>query len=175
MLYYDPTFTLDTTSHLRVDGFYQIRQIFGTYTTNGKDYHTSEPTYGYLQFFKDGFCKVGWWNGFFQSPSEIKTEIENKAAFGFWGIYKIHGDTLLLEYLYDPSSPGVKPFEHRNTLAGLIHTNEIVVITHAGIKYSFPQIEKDSSTSSCIGKFVKLPTTYNESDNYLKKDIDKYR
>src|SRR5690242_1426058 len=63
MLYYDTAFSLDSTSKLRLDGYYEIREIFGTYTTNDKDYYPNNPTYGYLQFFSDGFCKVGWWNG----------------------------------------------------------------------------------------------------------------
>lgn len=60
MLFYDPHFKFDTTSKLRLDGYYQIRQIFGSYTTNDKDYYLHDPTYGYIQFFNDGFCKVGW-------------------------------------------------------------------------------------------------------------------
>jgi len=174
MLYYNKAFTLDTTSNLRLDGYYQIRQIFGSYTTNGKD-HPNDPTYGYLQFFNDGFCKVGWWNGFFESPKEIKNEVQKNNAFGFWGIYKVNADTLYVEYLYNPSSPGVTPFEERNTLVGLIKENEIIVKRHANIKFSYPEVEKDSLTSSCIGRFVNIHTDYEKMDNYLKKDTTYYK
>ena len=175
MLYYDQAFTFDTTSKLRLDGYYQIRQIFGSYTTNDKDYYPNDPTFGYLHFFHDGFCKVGWWNGFFESPTEIKNEIANYKAFGFWGIYKLNGDTLQIEYLYNPASPGVNPFEARNTLTALIKTNEIIVTIHDNIKYSFPEVEKDSLTSSCIGKFINVQTEYNKLDNYLKRNILNYQ
>lgn len=65
MVYYKPDFTFDTNSRLKLNGYYQVREIFGSFTTNGKDYQTNKPTFGYLQFFPDGFCKVGWWNVFF--------------------------------------------------------------------------------------------------------------
>ena len=175
MLYYDQAFTFDTTSKLRLDGYYQIRQIFGSHTTNDKDYYPNDPTFGYLQFFPDGFCKVGWWNGFFESPTEIKNEIANNKAFGFWGIYKLKGDTLQLEYLYNPASAGVHSFQTRNTLTALIKTNEIFVTIHDNIKYSFPEVEKDLLTSSCTGKFMNVQTQYNKLDNYLKRNIHNYQ
>ncbi len=175
MLYYDPDFKFDTACKVRLDGYYQVIQIFGSYTTNGKDYYPNNPTYGYMQFFNDGFCKVGWWNGFFQSPTEIRNQMASNKAFGFWGIYKIVKDTLFVEYLYNPASPGVQHSEHRNTLSALIDTNEICVTLHDHIKYSYPEVKKDSLTSSCIGKFIKIQTTYNEADNYLKKEINTYQ
>jgi len=175
MLYYNPDFKFDTTSKLRLDGFYQIREMFGTYTTNGKDYYPNNPTYGYIQLFKDGFCKVGWWNGFFQSPTEIQEQIAKNKAFGFWGIYKTLKDTLLIEYLYNPVSPGREYSERRNFLSALIDINEIIVTTHDRVKYSYPDLKKDSLTSSCVGKFVKMTTSYVDSDNYLKKEIGNYR
>jgi hypothetical protein len=175
LLYFDNAFSLDSSSQLRLDGYYLVRQIFGTFTTNGKDYRPHDPTYGYLQFFNDGFCKVGWWNGFFNSPSEIENHMLKNDAFGFWGIYKVHSDTLELEYLYNPSSPGVPPFEERNTLVGLIKQNEIIITEHANIKYSFPKVPKDSLSSSCIGTFVSVPTDYLKMDNYLKKDTSYYK
>lgn len=175
LLYYNPLFKLDTISKLRFDGYYQIRQVFGSYTTNDKDYYPNAPTYGYIQFFNDGFCKVGWWNGFFQSPEEIRNQIAENKAFGFWGIYKINKDTLLLEYLYNPASPGVQYSEHRNTLTALIDNEQIAVTTHDHTKYSYPDNKEALATSSCIGTFVKLKTPYNSSDNYLKSEIGKYQ
>jgi len=175
MFYYDKAFALDSTSKLRLDGYYLVRQIFGRYTTNGKDYSPHDPTYGYLQFFSDGFCKVGWWNGFFESPTEIKNEVQKNNAFGFWGIYKVNADTLYVEYLYNPSSPGVAPFEERNTLVGLIKKNELIVKQHANIKFSYPEVEKDSLTSSCIGTFINVHTDYDKMDNYLKKNTSYYK
>lgn len=112
---------------------------------------------------------------FFSSPEKIKKEIADNSAFGFWGLYKTKGDTLYVEYLYNPSSPGVAPFEHRNTLTGLLKDNEIIVTEHASIKYSFPANVKDSLTSSCIGKFVNSPVQYNQKENYLKSGIYKYQ
>lgn len=175
MLFYNPDFRFDTTSRLRIDGYYQIREIFGSYTTNDKDYYPNDPTYGYIQLFSDGFCKVGWWNGFFQSPAEIKSQIVANNAFGFWGIYKISKDTLLIEYLQNPASPGLQYSEQRNLLSALILSDEIIVTTHDRIKYSYPEVKKDSLTSSCIGKFISVTNTYKESDNYLKKEISNYR
>lgn len=175
MLYYNPHFKVDSTSKLLLDGYYQIRQVFGSYTTNDKDYYPNNPTYGYIQFFNDGFCKVGWWNGFFQSPEEIRSQIAENKAFGFWGIYKTNKDTLLLEYLYNPASPGVQYSEHRNTLTALIDNGQIVVTTHDNTKYSYPDNKEALATSSCIGTFVNLKTPYNSSDNYLKKEIGKYQ
>src|SRR6266542_921290 len=173
MLYYNEAFMFDATSSLKVDGYYQVRQIFGSYTTNSKDFQTHEPTFGYLQFFPDGFCKVGWWNGFFQSPKEIEKEIGNNRSFGFWGIYKTKADSLYLEYLYNPASSGANPFEERTTIVGLIKESEIIIIQDDNIKYSFPNNPNDSLTSSCIGKFVNTPTKYDEADNYLKTNISK--
>lgn len=175
MLFYDPNFEFDTTSKLRLDGYYQIRQIFGSYTTNDKDYYSHDPTYGYIQFFNDGFCKVGWWNGFFQSPTEIKNQITNNTAFGFWGIYKIAKDTLIVEYLFNPASPGVQYSEQRNILFALMDTDNITVTINDNIKYSYPEVMKDSLSSSCIGKFVKMKTEYHGKDNYLKKEIGRYQ
>lgn len=175
MLYYNPHFKFDTTSKLQLDGYYQIQQVFGNYTTNGKDYHPNKPTYGYIRFFNDGFCKLGWWNGFFQSPEEIRNQIAENKAFGFWGIYKTNKDTLLLEYLYNPASPGVQYTEQRNMLTALIDEGKIIVTTHDNTKYSYPDNKEAVTTSSCIGTFVSLKTTYDSTDNYLKKEIGKYQ
>lgn len=175
MLYYDPHFNLDTSSKLRLDGYYQIRQVFGSYTTNNKDYYPNNPTFGYIQFFSDGFCKVGWWNGFFQSPEDIRTQIADNKAFGFWGIYKTNKDTLLIEYLYNPASPGLQYAEKRNTLTALIGQEIISVTTHDNTKYSYPDNKEALATSSCIGTFINLKTSYNSVDNYLKKEIGKYQ
>jgi hypothetical protein len=175
MHYYNPQFRPDTTSKLRLDGYYQIRQVFGSYTTNDKDYYPNKPTYGYIKFFSDGFCKVGWWNGFFQSPEEIRNQIAENKAFGFWGIYKTDKDTLQVEYLYNPASPGVQYSEQKNTLTALIDNGQIIVTTHDNTKYSYPDNKEALATSSCIGTFVNLKTPYDSSDNYLKKEIGKYQ
>ena len=175
MLYYDDTFHFDPSLNLKVDGYYEIREMSGSYTTNGKDYYSNKPIYGFLQFFRDGFCKVGRWNGMFESSADIKKEMQNNNPHGYWGIYKIKGDTLYIEYLYTPASPGVDPSEERNTLVGLIKENKIIVTFFDNAKYSFPDIVEDSLTSSCIGKYVGLKSGYDMMDNYLKRNIAKYQ
>lgn len=50
MLYYNPHFKLDTTSKLRLDGYYQIRQVFGSYATNDKGYYQQANVWLYTIF-----------------------------------------------------------------------------------------------------------------------------
>lgn len=82
---------------------------------------------------------------------------------------------MIVEYLYNPSSPGVQNSEQRNILLALIDTDNITVTINNKIKYSYPDVMKDSLSSSCIGKFVKMKNEYNVKDNYLKKEIGRYQ
>jgi hypothetical protein len=165
-LLYDSAFAFDSTSKISLSGYYRVREVFGV---------SFKPSYGFLQFFPDGFCKVGHWNGIFTSAAELDEAFDNNPPYVFWGVYKTVLDTLLIEYLYSPATPGRGPIERKYTLAGLIKENEIVIISTDSQKYSYPENLGDSLISSCVGKFVSHPSHDLPKDNYLKKNINKYQ
>jgi hypothetical protein len=172
--FYNPDFVFDSTSNLRTDGYYEVKQIFGTYTTDMKTYHTNKPTYGFVHFFDDGFCRVCSWNGIRKNSAEIESAFQNDKGYIFNGIYQLQTDTVRIEYLYNPASPGAGQTNKRNTLLGLIKENRIDFLICGGIKYSFPQNPQDSLTSSCIGRFRKSEFDKSTWSNYLKDNIDKF-
>ncbi len=91
----------------------------------------------------------------------------------FNGIYKIESDTLKVEYLYNPASPGSGQKNNRNTFSGLIRENRINFILDGATKFSYPNNPSDSLTSSCIGRFKKAEFNESNWNNYLKKNINK--
>ncbi|KAF2519919.1 hypothetical protein E0W68_01450 [Flavobacterium salilacus subsp. salilacus] len=166
--FYDPGFTLDSLSDLRTDGYYEIKSISGTYTTDLIVYKRMPPTYGFIQFYKDGFCRIGPWNGLYESPEAIRQKVMLNNTYVHWGIYKISSDSLAIEFLDGRCN------ESRNTINAIIN-DEKIIITNLGIrKYSYTENKSDSLTSSCIGKFVQAELHYDEKDNYLKNNIENY-
>ncbi len=172
--YYDAEFKLDSISNLRTNGYYEVTQIFGTYTTDLETYHTNKPKYGFVHFFKDGFCRVGSWNGIRKNPDDVKLAFKNDKGYVFNGMYKIELDTIRIEYLYNPASPGAGQRNNRNTLTGLIRENRIDFLYDGPTRFSFPTNQSDSLSSSCIGRFRKAEFNKSKWNNYLKDNIDKY-
>ena len=172
--YYDAEFELDTSLNLRTDGYYEVTQIFGTYTTDLKTYHTNKPKFGFVHFLKDGFCRVGSWNGIRKNPADVEKDFKEGKGYIFNGIYKIELDTIRIEYLYNPVSPGAGRRNNRNTLTGLIRDNRIDFLYEGRTQFSFPTNQSDSLTSSCIGRFRKSDFDNSQWNNYLKENIDKF-
>lgn len=166
MEYYNPNFLLDSTSNLRTDGYYEIKEIFGTYTTDGTNFKTNKPKYGFLQFFEDGFCRVASWNGIYQNPTDVKKGFISGKGYIFYGLYQIESDTLQIEYLYNPASPGAGQSEHRSTLKGIIEPNRIVIKEDTNRIFSAP--------NSCVGTFIEMEIYNTNLKNYLKENIEKY-
>jgi hypothetical protein len=174
MKYYNPNFKLNSTTNLQTGGYYEIKQIFGTYTTDGTNFKVNRPKHGFLQFFKDGFCKVGYWNGIYENPVDVKNGFLDYKGYIFNGIYKIDSDTIKVEYLYNPISPGLGYSEHRNMLIATIKNNRLIITSDNYTVFSYPKNPADSLTSSCIGKFVSIDVIENQHNNYLKENIERY-
>ena len=172
--YYDAEFELDSTSKIRTDGYYEVTQIFGTYTTDLETYHTNKPKFGFVHFFNDGFCRVCSWNGIRKNPQDVEIAFEEGKGYVFNGMYKIVQDTVKIEYLYNPASPGAGQTDNRKTLIGVIKDNRINFISYGQTKYSYPNNPSDSLTSSCIGRFKLAEFDQSQWNNYLKENITKY-
>ena len=172
--YYDAKFELDSSSNLLTDGYYEVTQIFGTYTTDLETYHTNKPKFGFVHFFKDGFCRVGSWNGIRKNSADVEKAFKKDKGYVFNGMYKIELDTIKIEYLYNPASPGAGQRNNRNTLIGLIRENRIDFLYDGRTRFSFPTNQSDSLTSSCIGRFRESDFDKSQWKNYLKENINKF-
>ena len=83
MEYYNPEFKLDSKSELKTDGFYEVKEIFGTHTIDSKNYYTNKPKYGFVHFFDNGLCRIGLWNGIRKNSSDVKKDFEDGGAYVF--------------------------------------------------------------------------------------------
>lgn len=106
----------------------------------------------------------------YEFPEEIENNIEKDGPYGFWGIYKINADTLYIEYLYSTAQLGSPDHKEIVSLVGLIKKDALIFTEHDRRRYSYPEVEEDSLTSSCIGRFVSYPIDYSREDNHLKSD-----
>jgi hypothetical protein len=169
MEYYDSKFELEPTSRLRTDGYYEVRE-FKTYDFKEKEDYYERPNYGFVQFFKDGFCRVGAWNGIHKYSADVEKSFQEGTGYVFNGLYQVQSDTIRIEYLYNAISPGAGQANNRHQLLARILDEKIVFMGG----YIYPYKQADTLTSRCVGRFVKAEFDETKWTNHLKENIADY-
>ena len=172
MEYYNPKFKLDSTSNLRTDGYYEVKE-YKTFNTDETDEYYQRPNFGFVHFFDDGFCRVGLWNGMRKYSIDVKKDFETNEGYVLNGLYQITADTLKIEYLVNSKNPIPGHTQYRNTMSGLISNDKIIFITGRS-NYIYPYKQADTLTSRCIGTFKVADYDESNLTNYLKENIDNY-
>lgn len=167
MMFYKPDFKLSTLSGLRVDGYYEVKKV-----TSNSDMENN-ALYGFIHFMDDGFCRISLWNGIQKNSMEVKSAFESSKGV-FYGIYEIKNDSLNIEYLYSPASPGYGKIEERHIINAVISEEKILIIKDRSNTYSYNSDSEGSSLESCIGTFVQAEYDSTLVKNYLKDNINKY-
>jgi len=169
MEYYDPEFELEPSSNLRTNGYYEVKE-FKTYDFSEKEDYYERPNYGFVQFYKDGFCRVGAWNGIHKYSADVEKSFKDGKGYVFDGLYQIQSDTVRIEYLYNAVSPGAGQANSRHQLIARILDDKLIFMGG----YTYPYKNADTLTSRCVGRFVKAKYDENARTNYLKENISEY-
>jgi len=177
--FYDPQFKLPKESRLRTDGFYQIESVTRTLNLS-VDTFTTSTTYGFINFFDDGFCRIGQWNGIYRNGQEAFSTVTIDAPnYGWtWGLYKLMHDTVLIEtHAIDHSHVfGNAPY-YRNELTCILKNDTLFVVMvgndESAFLYDYP-LDSTTSSQTCVGHFTKVEINENRFDNFLKREPEKY-
>lgn len=173
LMFYDSSFKLPSNSLLRVDGFYQIEENFRTFLQSQDSFDT-KITLGFIQFFDDGFCRVGNWNGIFSDKDQVFHTATSDSVWGWrWGLYKLSKDTIKIEYTRKWEKSITKTKFYRVEITGLLKADSILIIEDPPLEYSYPP-DRTRSAQACIGKFVQSEINKKLFDNFLKREPDKY-
>lgn len=100
LMFYNPDFWLYENMLLRTDGYYLVTSDFIVPPLTNSPEMFETPLYGFIQFKRDGFCFVGYWDGRYKNQRDIEDRLGNGNVMGKWGIYKLEHDTATLEYHY---------------------------------------------------------------------------
>ena len=169
MEYYNPDFRIDSTSKLKTNGYYEVKE-YKTFDFEEKEDYYERPNYGFVHFFEDGFCRVGAWNGIHKYSVDVEKSFKEGKGHIFNGLYQIQSDTLRIEYLYNAVSPGAGQANSRHQLKAVVSEGKIIF---AG-GYNYPYKHADTLTSRCVGTFIKAEYDENSWTNYLKENIHEY-
>lgn len=99
-------------------GFYTITRTFDSYMIGNVKEHIAKSSYSNLMFFDDGTFVTGFYNTtekerfdriseMFKKMKEDSTGVEANSFYNSfeWGLYRISGDTIKVQYINHPGPP----------------------------------------------------------------------
>ncbi len=158
--YYNPNFVLSPLTALKTDGYYEVKE-FDTYDFNER------PNYGFIHFSRDGYCRFEWKLHTMNDPKDVHKAFVSR-SIATQGLYKIHMDTIKIEFLNTDSWYGGKYF--RSELTGILEKDKIIFVEGAGQNYIYPYKHADTLTSRCVGRFVKVEFDSTELNSYFNRN-----
>lgn len=175
--FFDPEFQIPDHTLLRVDGFYVVKETLITYlppTDSLPKPYQKDISYGFIQFFHDGFCRIGDWNGIYRDSVDVAEKvIHSKTQNWRWGLYKLDNDTITIEYTRKWMESVFRTIYYRHQMVGVLKENGLIIINNPPEKYIVSP-NPDDSSPGCVGTFVESEFDYDSLDNFVKKEPKKY-